>query len=364
MNLIILCGLAAFLISTLMMPLFVRVSKRLDAVSEIGGRHVGVLPVGRLGGAGILCAIGISMLILVVVDLELRQVVCGNMKQSLGLGFGLFVVAVVGFWDDVKRLPATVKFCAHAIAAVIAYGSGLRITGVDLPLIEPIQFGWLALPVTVIWVVGIVNAINLIDGLDGLAGGVILFGSIVNLVTAIGSGAVLPALLMVSIVGSVLGFLIYNWHPARIYMGDGGAYSLGFLLSISGLLSPNQKASTGIAILVSVLTMGLPIFDTLLTMFRRYLKNRALFSPDRGHLHHMLLDAGMSHRRVVIGLYGVCVFLCSIALLVVLVRNRNVGYCLVLASVFWVLFWGVSVKNELLRAVLHILKCESDKGKR
>jgi UDP-GlcNAc:undecaprenyl-phosphate GlcNAc-1-phosphate transferase len=149
--------------------------------------------------------------------------------------------------------------------------------------------------------------------------------------------------------GAVIGFLLYNWHPAKIYLGDGGAYALGFMVSVTGLLAPVHKASTGIALLVPVLAVGLPVFDTLIAMIRRFINRRGIFTPDRGHLHHILLDAGISHRRVVLGLYMVCCLLCSLALILVLKRNRDIGFTLIAASVSGVFLWGFSVKTQLER---------------
>jgi UDP-GlcNAc:undecaprenyl-phosphate GlcNAc-1-phosphate transferase len=281
-------------------------------------------------------------------------------RQTIGFIIGLILVAIIGFWDDVKRLQAVPKFVAQVIAALICYIFGLRISGVDLPLFEPIQLGWLGLPMTILWVVGIVNAVNLIDGLDGLAGGVLLFASIVNLTVAIGAGSKMPATLMVAMVGAIIGFLLYNWYPAKIYLGDGGAYSLGFILAVNGLLAPVHKASTGIALLVPILALGLPVFDTFLTMLRRLMSRRGIFSPDRGHLHHILLDAGISHQRVVVGLYAVCCILCSVSLMMVLNRRRNIGYILLGASVVWIGLWVFSVKTQLRRVFSRVFRTSSE----
>ena len=360
MNSFVLCGLIAFSVSAAAMPIVVKVSRSLGAISEIGGRHVGDLPIGRLGGVGALLGIVVAVAIQNWLDPLVNAAWHQDERQILGLVFGLGVVAITGFWDDIWRLQAIQKLVAQVVAALICYIFGLRISGVDLPMLDPIQLGWFGLPITVFWIVGIVNAVNLIDGLDGLAGGVLLFASIVNFMAAIRSEAIMPATLMVSMGGASIGFLVYNWHPAKIYLGDGGAYSLGFILAVSGLLAPVQKASTGIALLVPILALGLPVFDTLLTMLRRFISRRGIFTPDRGHLHHILLDAGISHRRVVIGLYTVCCVLCSVALLVVLRRKPNIGYTLLGASVGGFLLWGFSVKKQLRKLFSKILNLGSE----
>ncbi len=364
MNSFVICGSISLIFSAAMMPFLVKVSRSFGAISETGGRHIGKQPIGRLGGVGALLGIFSSIAVQNWLDPSVNMAWVQCQRQTLGLIVGLILVATVGFWDDIRRLQALPKLVAQLAAASICYVFGLRISGVDLPFIEPFQLGWFSWPITVLWIVGIVNAVNLIDGLDGLAGGVLLFASIVNFTAAIGSGAIVPATLMVSMGGAIIGFLLFNWHPAKIYLGDGGAYSLGFILAVSGLLAPVQKASTGIALLVPILALGLPVFDTLLTMVRRFMGRRGIFSPDRGHLHHILLDAGISHRRVVIGLYAVCCSLCSAALMMVLNRNRNIGYFLMAASVGWVVLWGFSVKTQLRKVSSGIFKSGSVTGSR
>ena len=365
MNSFVICGLVALIVSGAAMPFLVKVSRSFGAVSEIGGRHISNQPIGRLGGIGVLLGFFVAIAIQNLLDPLVSTAWLQYQRQTIGFIAGLILVATVGFWDDIIRLQALPKLVAQVVAAVICYGFGLRISGVDLPLLEPFELGWLSLPITVLWIVGIVNAVNLIDGLDGLAGGVLLFASIVNLVVAIGSGAILPSILMVSMGGAIIGFLLFNWHPAKIYLGDGGAYSLGFILAVSALLAPVQKAATGIAISVPILALGLPVFDTLLTMFRRFISRRGIFTPDRGHLHHILLDAGISHRRVVIGLYTVCCVLCSVSLLVVLSRKPNIGYALLGASVGGFFLWGFSVKRQLreLFSKIFNLSAEIKSGK-
>ncbi len=360
MNSFVICGLTALVVSAAAMPFFVKVSRRFGAISEVGGRHIGKQPIGRLGGVGALLGIVVSIAIQIWLDPLVSTAWIQGQRQTIGLIIGLTLVATIGFWDDIIRLKAHSKLLAQVVAAFICYIFGLRISGVDLPFLDPIQLGWFGLPITVLWIVGIVNAVNLIDGLDGLAGGVLLFASVVNFMVAIGSSAILPAVLMVSMGGSIIGFLLYNWHPAKIYLGDGGAYSLGFILAVNGLLAPVQKASTGIALLVPILALGLPVFDTLLTMLRRFMTKRGIFSPDRGHLHHVLLDAGISHLRVVVGLYAVCCILCSVALMMVLNRKRNIGYILLGASVLWIGLWGFSVKTQLRRVFSRVSRASSE----
>jgi UDP-GlcNAc:undecaprenyl-phosphate GlcNAc-1-phosphate transferase len=194
--------------------------------------------------------------------------------------------------------------------------------------------GVFALPITVFWIVGIVNAVNLIDGLDGLAGGVVFFAALTNFVVAYIGGSVLVAALMACMLGAVLGFLFFNFNPARIFMGDSGSYFLGFVLATSAICAGGgQKATTTVSLLVPIIALGVPIFDTLFAMIRRFLERRPIFAPDRSHIHHRLLDMGMTQRRAVLVLYGASIVLTVSAILISLGRDWQVGFAILAASV-------------------------------
>jgi UDP-GlcNAc:undecaprenyl-phosphate GlcNAc-1-phosphate transferase len=224
--------------------------------------------------------------------------------------------------------------------AAAAYAAGCRLDWVTIPGVGPIELGALSPLLTALWFVGVINAINLIDGLDGLAAGIVCFAALTNFVVGYLADAILPCLLSAAIAGSTLGFLAHNTHPARIFMGDSGSYFLGFVLAASSLLGFQQKASTAIAIAVPVLSMGVPIFDTLFAMVRRVLRRQPLMSADRGHVHHRLLDMGITHRHVVVVLYGVSALFTGLALMVALQRNRSIGLALAGASLLAIAGWS------------------------
>jgi UDP-GlcNAc:undecaprenyl-phosphate GlcNAc-1-phosphate transferase len=194
--------------------------------------------------------------------------------------------------------------------------------------------------VTVLWIVGVTNAVNLIDGLDGLAAGVTFFAAFTSFVIASISGSVFVALTMAALMGALIGFLFFNFNPARIFMGDSGSYFLGFVLATTALAGGGlqQKASTAVSLLVPVLALGVPIFDTLFSMFRRLVERRPIFSADRGHVHHRLLDLGLTHRRAVVFLYGISSLLAAGAIAVSLGRSWHVGLALLSVSLVFVGF--------------------------
>ncbi|MFW6086879.1 MAG: MraY family glycosyltransferase, partial [Myxococcota bacterium] len=181
--------------------------------------------------------------------------------------------------------------------------------------------------------VGVINALNLIDGLDGLAGGVAFFACLANFVVGYLNAAPLVMLLSATLGGAILGFLLYNFNPASIFMGDSGSMFLGFVLATSSMLGAAVKSSTTVALLVPIIALGLPIMDTLFAMMRRFLERRPIFSPDRGHIHHRLLEVGITHRRAVLILYGISIVFTMTAIAVASGRSWEVGGALLVLTV-------------------------------
>jgi UDP-GlcNAc:undecaprenyl-phosphate/decaprenyl-phosphate GlcNAc-1-phosphate transferase len=305
---------------------------RLGAVAHPGGRHVHERSIPRLGGVAICVGFAAAILALYLTDAGAAETFRNVRLRMLCLFAGGLAMCCVGVIDDTRGIRAAYKLAFQMVVAVFSYSCGFRIAGLHLPLVGNLATGALSLPLTVVWIVGIINAINLIDGLDGLAAGVVFFAAITNLVVAYLSGAPLVALLSGAIAGSVLGFLFYNFNPARIFMGDSGSYFLGYLLATTALISTAQKASTAISLLVPILALGVPIFDTLFAMVRRILERRSVFSPDRGHIHHRLLDMGLTQRRAVIIIYAVCGVFTAAAIGVSLERTWQVGAALLGAT--------------------------------
>ena len=276
------------------------------------------------------------------------MVVQADPLQVIGLLGGALIVFVVGVLDDTRRVSALYKLYAQIAAATLAYICGFRIDAISVSLGSSMSMGIFALPVTVLWIVGIVNAINLIDGLDGLAAGIVFFAGVTNFVVAYLAGNILLAVVMAVMLGAVVGFLFFNFNPARIFMGDSGSYFLGFLLGTSSITG--YKASTAVALLVPMIALGVPIFDTLFTIVRRFLERRPLFSPDRGHIHHRLLDMGLTHRRAVLTLYAVSIVFTVAAIAISVGRSWQVGVAIFVASVVAVgLFRSAGYFDYLVR---------------
>jgi len=230
------------------------------------------------------------------------------------------------------------KFSVQALAGTMLFAGGLRI--LDLPVL----FGthdlpwWIGLPLTILWVLAITNAFNLIDGLDGLAAGSALFSTMVVFVVALLSGSSLVALLTIALAGAILGFLRFNFNPATIFLGDGGSLFIGFMLSALALQGA-QKAPTIIAVAIPIVSFGLPILETALSVARRFISGRPVFTADREHIHHKLLQMGLSHRQVVIVLYAVSALFALLSLFLLWPTGSSLG--LVLAVVGTGVWLGV-----------------------
>jgi UDP-GlcNAc:undecaprenyl-phosphate GlcNAc-1-phosphate transferase len=242
-------------------------------------------------------------------------------------------VSGLGALDDLRGIRAWHKLWVQCAAAIIAYACGFRIDGIKLPFIGDLQMGVFGVAITALWIVAIINAVNLIDGLDGLAGGVAFFACVTNFVVGAINHDVITMLLSASLGGSVLGFLLFNFSPASIFMGDSGSMFLGFVLATTSILGNSVKSSTTVAILVPFVALGLPIIDTLLAVMRRVMERRSIFSADRGHIHHQLLAMGLTHRRAVLILYGFSVLFTASAIIVSIGRNAAVGAALVVIAI-------------------------------
>ena len=265
-------------------------------------------PIPRLGGIAIVLAFYAPLLALFFVSSDVGRRFYAIPDRAIALFLGGAIIAGLGILDDLKGANAKTKFLVQFGVAALMYWFGFRVDRIANPFGSPIELGLLALPFTMLWIAGVINAMNLIDGLDGLAGGVAFIAIACTFVLAVHFDRPLMLLFMAALGGAVLGFLFYNFNPATIFMGDTGSMFLGFVIATTSIQT-NQKSSTAVAILVPIIALGVPIADTLLAMMRRAARGVPMFSADRGHIHHRLLDLGLSHRQTVLVLYGVSILL-------------------------------------------------------
>lgn len=294
--------LAAALVALISTPVVKSLAFRMGAVDvPRDARRMHDHPIPRLGGLAIFFGFILSVLVFLPLTPELR-----------GMLLGAVVIVILGIVDDIFALPALPKFFVQIGAALIAVLHGNCIRFLSNPNIfssEPFwELGWLAVPITVFWIVGITNAVNFIDGLDGLACGVSTISSMTMLVIALIVAEPDVAVLMGALSGACIGFLPYNLNPAKIFMGDTGSTFLGFVLavvSIQGLF----KFYAIISFAVPFLMLGLPIFDTCFAILRRVSRGQSPMKPDRGHIHHRLIDMGFSQKQAVGVLYVISAIL-------------------------------------------------------
>lgn len=306
----------ALVFSLLLVPQVARLAIKIGAVDQPNARKVHKKVMPRMGGL----AIYVSFFVVLFLWESFS-------RELMGLFLGGTVLVIVGIIDDMKDIPAKVKLCGQILAACIVVASGVRVE-----FMTNIFFGGMfplsafSAPFTVLWIVAIINAINLIDGLDGLAAGISVISAATMAIVGYASGQYMMASMAMILIGSTLGFLKYNFHPAQIFMGDTGSMFLGYNLAVFAVLG-FAKSFTLLSLVPPILVLAIPILDTLFAIIRRKMNHKPIFKPDKHHLHHCLLNYGFSHRDTVLIIYTVSAIL-AICGLIMTYLNSTQGICL------------------------------------
>jgi UDP-GlcNAc:undecaprenyl-phosphate GlcNAc-1-phosphate transferase len=327
----------AFILSivcgTILTPLVRRLAHHIGALDHaLSSRKIHGRPIPRLGGVAMVLAFYAPLLGLLLFHSGVSEMFLEEREKVIGLFVGGLAIALLGVYDDLRGAGAGRKFVVQFAVAGLMFGLGYRIEAVANPFGSELHLGWLSLPFTLFWIVGVINALNLIDGLDGLAGGVALVAVLTTFLCSLQRGHPLMVLFSGALAGAILGFLFYNFNPATIFMGDTGSMFLGFVLATSAIQT-NQKSSTAVAVMIPAIALGLPIIDTLLAMGRRALRGRPIFQADKEHIHHRLLARGLSHRQAVLVLYGFCVLLGAVALVLTYANSMQSAFLLLALGV-------------------------------
>ncbi|MBI3947297.1 MAG: undecaprenyl/decaprenyl-phosphate alpha-N-acetylglucosaminyl 1-phosphate transferase [Armatimonadetes bacterium] len=309
---------AALLVAYLATPLVAWLAVRAGAVDRPSQRkiHERVMP--RWGGIAILGAFVTALLLAWWVASLLGVSLVTNLadkREFIGVVLGALIVAVAGALDDLYDLSPGLQLAGQGIAATAAMFLGVKIEFISNPFAPEggvLYLGDFGAFVTVFWIIGITKAVDLIDGMDGLAAGIAAIAAATTALMALAAGQPHVALIGAALAGGAIGFLRHNFNPARIFMGTVGAYVLGFVLAASSIIGV-MKIPVLIALVVPILALGVPIFDTAFAIVRRALQRRPIFSADRGHVHHRLLNLGLSQRQTVLVLYSVALCLCMAA---------------------------------------------------
>jgi len=328
---IVFLAISSFVVCLILTPLvrtWFRRQGLLDQPNEKRKLHASPIP--RVGGIAIALSYLVSLALLLVSPLKAGQVL--NLHFFWYTMPALGVIFTTGLLDDLRGLSPWQKLIGQVGAAGLAYWAGIRVSGVaGFP-----THGWWSLPLTILWLVACANAFNLIDGVDGLATGVGLFATLTTFLAALLQNNIPLALATVPLAGALLAFLRYNFNPASIFLGDGGSLSIGFLLGCYGIIW-SQKSATIIGMTAPLMVLAVPLLDTSLAVVRRFMRHQPIFTADRNHIHHRLLDRGLSPRRVALVLYGVCGLGACFSLLVSVAQNQFSGLIiLVFCAATWI----------------------------
>lgn len=297
------------IIAAVITPFVRRIAFVLGAVDNPNARRVNKKPMPTMGGLAIFIAFNFAVFVLLRKQFPTHEL--------LGITMGECVIVLTGMIDDIDELSPKKKMLGIIIAGIVVYFvGGVRMDLVSLPLIGTFHLGWASFPITIFWIMAITNAVNLIDGLDGLATGVSIIALFTMGVMAyffLSVANTYVAIMIFALVAALIGFLPHNFHPAKIFLGDTGALFIGFMIAVLSL--KGLKNVTFITLVIPVIILGVPITDTVYAMLRRLLNRRPISEADKHHLHHRLMQLGLSHRQTVLVIYGLALIFSFIALL-------------------------------------------------
>jgi len=309
----------ALLISTGLTPFVIQWADKNNFVDLPDARKIHQKPIARLGGIAIFVATMLAIIPLLCLSNNIGQAFRGIWVKVTCMLVASSLIFGVGLLDDLKNIRTRTKLIVQIVAGLLVCLAGIHIDKLAIKDFVVLDLGILSIPFTLCWIIGITNAVNLIDGLDGLAGGICAIACGAMACLSMIQGNIILATMMLAMFGALTGFLLFNFHPAKIFMGDGGSLFLGFTIATASVLTMS-KSEALVGFGLPVLVLGIPIFDTLLSILRRYLSRRGIMSPDRGHFHHLLLDKGFKQQHVAM-----------IAYLITLVAS-GIGFLLLVTS--------------------------------
>ena len=306
-----------------------KIAKHIGAMDIPNERKVHKVPIPRLGGLGIFLGFLFGYILFGEQSIQMNSILIGS-----------FIIILFGVMDDISPLEAKTKLVGQiaATCVVIFYGNitlgNATLFGLSL------NFGWFIYPLTLFFIVACINIINLIDGLDGLSGGTcaIFYATIGIIAFTQGSINTLGITLAFIMLGCSLGFLYHNFYPAKIFAGDSGSMFQGFMIAVISLLG--FKTTTVISLFVPIVILGIPILDTLFAIIRRLIKRKPIYLPDKCHLHHQLLELGLSHRNTVLAIYAMNILFATASIIYIL-KNRTLGI-IIYTTIFILIVWIVT----------------------
>ena len=327
--------LITFLVSALLVPFVKKMAEHVGAMDIPNARKVHTKPMPRMGGLAIFCSFLVGYMLFARMSIQMLSILIGG-----------FIIILVGIFDDIKPVSAKIKFLVQIVAScvVVFYGNivldHIDVLGFNMDFPAPINY-----IITIFFMLSITNAINLIDGLDGLASGVstIYFATISIIAFILNQMQGLDTILSLIMLGATLGFLLHNFYPAKIFMGDTGSLFLGFTISVIALLG--FKATTLTYLIIPIVILAIPIFDTLLAIFRRLLKGESIGTPDKDHFHHQLLKMKFSVKSTVLIIYAINILFASVSIFFVL-GDKKIAMAIYVALMILLLF--LVMKTDIL----------------
>ncbi|WP_031514069.1 glycosyltransferase family 4 protein [Desulfofalx alkaliphila] len=321
----------AVVLSLILTPWVKHLAIKVKAIDRPDERKVHKCLMPRMGGLAVYISFAVAALVVLPFSLPLA-----------GLLFGGLLIVLLGIVDDIKSLPAKVKLGGQILAALAVVPFGIQVDFITNPLTGGIfALGIFAVPLTVFWIISVTNAVNLIDGLDGLAGGVSMIAALTIAAVTWYQGfyegfafstMAEVAMLALILVGAVLGFLRYNFYPAKIFLGDTGSMFLGYCLAVLAVMGLTKSAAA-ISVFIPIVILGIPLLDTFFAIVRRRVKKRPIFQPDKEHLHHCLMSMGLSHRQTVLAIYAISALLGGSAFMLNVVSTNQAMLLLGLMSI-------------------------------
>ena len=309
--------LLAFITTFVLTPYTIKLAKKVGAVDvPKDERRMHKKPIPKFGGPAVIAGFLLASIYLIITSSIEGSIALfdgeGYLLKLIGFLIGIIILSITCYFDDIKGIHPLVKLAGQVTAAAVVVAFGIRINNFNLPFLEGniVLGNVFSIALTMIWIVGITNAINLIDGLDGLSTGISIISSVCLLIIfALNGSPFIATIIVTALVGALSGFLPFNFNPAKTFLGDIGSNFIGFTLAIVSILGI-AKTATAFVIVLPMIVLGLPIFDTLTAIVRRLIKGKsikAIIQPDKGHLHHKLIAKGLSQKEAVFTLYGISV---------------------------------------------------------
>lgn len=336
------CGLISFIICMAFIPVLIKLSEKYNWFDAIDDRKIHTGEISRLAGVVVFYSMIIALIIGLILVQKYSNIMTISTTRLISFLGAFFLVHTIGLIDDFKNIRPRYKFLVQIIAALIIIIPDKSFSLLHIPFINvTMNIGPFGYILTLIWIIGACNAVNLIDGMDGLSGGITAIAALFLSIIAIIMGNYITAIIAFALFGSLIGFLVFNFPPAKIFMGDSGSLFLGFTLASLPLLEINTQ--TDMTLIISISLLFIPVIDTLTSMLRRIKRGQSPFHPDREHLHHKLMDRNFSTKQILFTIYSVSIIIClPIALWAITGKTVFIN----LTIIIWVILIIVSLLLE------------------